>query len=72
MKKENYWKFLYILSVLLIVGFVIRLGADLIKYNPVATSAPFYIYIIERAVEFVLPAMLVFIAGIICRKKFSK
>lgn len=50
MKKENIYKFLYVVCIFLIVGFAIRLGADYFKYDNINNSAPFYTLIIERLV----------------------
>jgi len=72
MKKENYYKFMWGMSALLVLGFAIRLGADYCKYDPLTTSAPFYACIIVRAFEFMLPSILVFIAGLICKRKYTK
>ena len=66
MKKENYYKILYVISAMSLLGFVIRLGADYYKYDYI--TIPFYI----RALEFILPGLLIFIAGIICKKKYTK
>lgn len=72
MKKENYYKFMWVMSALLVLGFAIRLGVDYYKYDPITTSAPFYAYIIIRALEFILPSIIVFIVGIFCKRKFTK
>ncbi len=53
MKKENVYKFLYIVVIFLIIGFIIRLGVDYFKYYEIYTL-PFYYYIIERFLEFIL------------------
>ena len=46
MKKENIYKFLYILAALLVVGFAIAFGVDAYKYNTggYLGSAPLYVY----------------------------
>lgn len=72
MKKENIYKFLYAVGIFLIIGFIIRLGVDYFKYNTINNSAPFYTFIIERVVEFILPSVIVFIVGRIMKKKYSK
>lgn len=70
MKKEDVVKLLYAVAVLLAVGFGIRLAADYWNYTTTLNSAPFYLTIIVRAVEFLLPALAVFIAAkIIARRK---
>ncbi|MDO5564911.1 MAG: hypothetical protein Q4F88_06765 [Eubacteriales bacterium] len=72
MKKENYYKFMYAIAILLLIGFAIRLGADYFKYDSITSSAPFYVFILERALEFILPSIIIFIVGIVCKKKFAK
>lgn len=72
MKRENYYKFIWIVSALLILGFVISLAVDYCKYDPITTSAPFYVNIIIRALEFILPSIIIYIVGIFCRRKFTK
>ncbi len=73
MRKENIHKFLYIISVLLVVGFAIAFGADAYKYNTggYLGSAPLYVYALVDAVEYLLPSLAFFVAGLICKKKFS-
>lgn len=70
MKKENIYKFLYTISIILIVVFVVTLGVDYSRYYMYA--APYYIYIIARAVEFVIPSIIMFIVAKIVKKKYSK
>lgn len=72
MKKENIYKFLYTVCILLIVGFIIRLSTDYFKYDDINTSTSFYTFIIERVVEFIIPSIIVFIVGKIMKKKYSK
>lgn len=72
MKKESLYKFLYLISVLFIVAFVIRLAADYLKYDSSLNSTPFYVYVIARGIEYLLPGIIVFLAGTIAKKKFRK
>jgi hypothetical protein len=72
MKKENIYKFLYAVSIFLIIGFAIRLGVDYFKYDTHNNSAPFYAFIIERVVEFIIPSIIVFIVAKVVKKKYSK
>lgn len=62
MKIHKVYKFLIFLSLMLILGFIIRLGADYFK-NYKFGSAPFYVYVIERFVEFILPAIILFLVS---------
>ena len=73
MRKENIHKFLYIISVLLVVGFAIAFGVDAYKYNTggYLGSAPLYAYALVDAVEYLLTSLAFFVAGLICKKKFS-
>ncbi len=72
MKKENIYKFLYAICIFIIIGFMIRLGADYFKYDNINNSAPFYVVLIERIVEFIIPSIVLFIIGKIMKKKYSK
>ena len=74
LKKENIYKFLYILSALLVVGFAIAFGVDAYKYNTggYLGSAPLYAYALVDAVEYLMPSVAFCIAGLICKKKFAK
>lgn len=74
MKKENIHKFLYVVAALLVVGFAIAFGVDACKYNigGYLGSAPLHAYALVDAVEYLLPSLAFSIAGLICKKKFSK
>ena len=72
MKKEYWHKLLYFVSGLLVLGFAIRTVADWVQYNDAVTSAPFGTFVLVRAVEFLLPAVLIFIAAVLIRKKSKK
>lgn len=65
--KNNIYKFLYFISILLIIGFIIFIVLDYLKYD-VSNSAPFYIFIIFRSIEFLLPSLICFIIGFILKK----
>lgn len=72
MKKENIYKFLYTVSIFLIIGFTIRLSVDYFKYDNLNNSAPFYTFIIVRIIEFIIPSIIVFIVGKVMKKKYFK
>ncbi len=69
MKKENLYKILYIISIILLIVYIIILLLDYKNYNPYETSFPFYTTIIVRTVEFIVPSLLIFIVGVIIKKK---
>ena len=72
MKKENVYKILYAVSILLIIAFVIILGVDYLKYDNINNSAPFYVFIITRMIEFIIPSVVIFIIGTMTKMKYSK
>ena len=72
MKKDNIYKFLYTICIFLSIGFVVRLGVDYFRYDYLHNSAPFYVLVIERVVEFIVPSIIVFIVGNVIKNKYSK
>lgn len=70
MKKDRGCKILYVVSVVLLVVFAIVLGADYSRYR--TYSAPFYVYVISRAVEFVIPSIVVFVVARVMEKRVDK
>ena len=71
MKKANIYKFLYAISSLLALGFVVHTIVDACRYDSMLTSFPFYAFVIVHAVEYLVPALIVFVAGLVCKKKFA-
>lgn len=69
MKKEDLYKLLYAVGIFLIIGFAVRLGMDYVKYDNVNNSAPFYIFVLERALEFIAPSIIAFIVGRVVKPK---
>ena len=65
MKKE---KFLYGLSIVLLIVFIVFVIIDYSKYND-SYSAPFSAYILVRALEFVLPSIILFVVAKLISKK---
>lgn len=70
MKRDRIYKILYAVSVVLLVVFAIVLGVDYSRYR--MYSAPFYVYVISRAVEFVIPSIIVFVIAKLGKKKCNK
>jgi len=71
MKKQNIYKFLYLVCALFILGFCIKLGVDYFKYDSVLNSAPFHAFVIVRAVEFIVPSIIFFIVARILKNKYN-
>ena len=62
-------KWCNVISLVLIVCFIIKTIFDYGKYSSTLTSAPFDIWILVNALYFVLPALIIFILGIIKKRK---
>lgn len=71
MKKKDIYKLFYLTSILMLIGFFIRMGADYFKYNN-TNSAPFYLFLIERLLEFIIPSIIFYIIGKNLKKKNLK
>ncbi len=69
--KSNLLKILYCVFAVLVIAFIVFLGVDFYFYDPIATSAPFYAYLIIRGLEFLLPAVIVLIVCEILRRKLK-
>lgn len=70
MNRDSVYKVLYVISTILLLLFVMMLGIDYSRYR--AYSAPFYIYVITRIVEFVIPSIIAFVIGSIVKKKCNE
>lgn len=70
--KENIYKILYVVSILLVVGFTIRFGVDIFRYDSYNSSAPLYAYALVRTVEFIVPSIICFVVALIVRKRHKK
>ena len=70
MKKTSIHKFLFGISALLVLGFIVHSIVDAVRYDSMLTSFPFYAFIIAHAVEYLIPALVICVAGLICKKKY--
>lgn len=70
MKEDSIYKIFYAISIILLVLFVVMVDVDYLRYR--MYSAPFYIYVIIRAVEFAIPSLIVFVLARIMKRKSSK
>lgn len=69
MKKLNISKLCYVISILMLIGFVINTILDYSRYNSTLNSAPFYLWILVNILCFIVPAIIFFIIGIVIKKK---
>ncbi len=72
MKKVNIVKICNIVSIVLLVCFIVQTITDYTKYLNSFGSAPFYLWIAVNALCYVLPALIIFIVGIIIKMKNKK
>lgn len=72
MNKNKIYKLMNALSILMLICAMVFIIIDYINYDDMFTSAPFYVNIIVRSVEFLLPAIMFFIIGYVCKKKYNK
>lgn len=56
-------------GILLAIGFIIGVWADYYEYQSTINSAPFYVFIMARSIEFLLPGIICLIAAICLRKR---
>ena len=57
------------LSVVLVITFIVLNIIDYVNYNPMVTSAPYYVNLLVNALFLLIPAVIVFIIGIIIEKR---
>ena len=58
-----------VLSVVLVITFIVLNVIDYVNYNPMVTSAPYYVNLLVNALFLLIPAVIVFIIGIIIEKR---
>lgn len=68
----NRYKCLYLVSILMICAFIVLVIIDYSNYNPMITSAPFYVDVLIRAVELILPAIVFACVGYIYKKRTNR
>lgn len=67
--KHKILKWCNIVSVILIVCFIVKTIFDYKNYSTTLNSAPFSIWILVNAIYFVVPALIVFLVGIVLKKR---
>ena len=68
MDKKHWYKLFLIVSILLTVGFCIRVGADYFNYFG---AMPFGVLLVIRCAEFLLPAIAAYVIARICKAKYN-
>lgn len=57
------------ISLILILGFIYTLDIDWLNYYSDSFSAPFYVNVIVRGIEFLIPSVLLIVVSVIMFKK---
>lgn len=70
-KNIDLQKFLFFASILLAVGFVIRFAADLDLISIGQNSAPAWLFLIVRAIVFLVPAAICLVVSLVMKQKRS-
>lgn len=69
MKKKNIQIICNIISAVLVIAFVIKTIINYFQYDAMVNSAPFYVWILTNAMFIVVPAIIMFVIGIIIGRK---
>ncbi len=69
MKKITLYKIFYIAAIMLAAAFCVLVAVDSYRYTHSLNSAPFYVFVLARALVFLTPALITFIVGKILHKK---
>lgn len=70
MKKDApLYKWLLLAAVLLALGFLAQVAVDYYRYQSSLNSAPFRVFVLARALEYLLPGLLCLLAGLFLRKR---
>lgn len=67
--KKNITIISNLLSAVLLIALLAKSIADYGKYSPVENLASFSIWLLANALYFIVPAIVVFILGMIIKKK---
>lgn len=70
-KRRAIAEILYVIAVIFVIGFGFLLWKDYTVHYPYG-SAPFYLYVFERAIELLVPTVLCFTAGIAIKRRSTK
>lgn len=69
MNKILLYKIFYIVSIVLAAAFCIFVAIDAYKYSATINSAPFRVFVYARAIVFLVPSAIAFVAGRLLQKK---
>ena len=59
-----------IAGIVLVIAFIVKTIVNYYQYSPLSNSAPFYVWVLLNAVYLLVPAIVLFIVGIIIKRKY--
>lgn len=63
MKKDKFLKICNVVAFIFALSFLLRLARDWNVYNTTLNSAPFSVWVLADAVQYLMPAAFVFLIG---------
>lgn len=70
--KKNIPMICNIVSAILVIAFIVKSIIDYFQYDKIVNSAPFSAQVLVNALYLIIPAIIVFVVGIIVKKKNKK
>ena len=70
--KKKIIKFCKIIPIVLLVCFAISVTTGYARYSSTLNSAPFSVWVLVDAIYFIVPALLLFVVGMILRKGWKE
>lgn len=67
--KKNITRICNIISAVLVIAFIVKSIVDYFQYDKILNSAPFSAQVLVNALYLIIPAIIVFVVGIIVKKK---
>ena len=67
--KKNITMICNIISAVLVIAFIVKSIINYFQYDKIINSAPFSAQVLVNALYLLIPAIIVFIEGIIVKKK---
>ena len=67
--KKNIPVICNVISTILVIAFIVKSIVNYFQYDKIANSAPFSAQVLVNALYLIIPAIIIFVVGIIVKKK---
>ena len=67
--KKNIPMICNIISAILVITFIVKNAIDYSQYSTTLNSAPFYVWMLVNALYLIVPAIIVFVIGIVVKQQ---